>query len=155
MKAVLQRVERASVRILSADTSHDQEAERAIGLGFVVLLGVARGDDRGDVDRLVDRITGMRVFADKNGKMNLSIENVGGQLLVVSQFTLLADTRGGRRPSFTGAAPPAESRALYEYAIERFRAAGVVVATGEFGAHMHVELVNDGPVTIVLDTREP
>lgn len=153
MKAVLQRVCRASVRVISG-ASGSRDGAREIGTGLVLLLGVAQGDDRHDADLLADRVAGLRIFADDNGKMNLSIEQAGGELLVVSQFTLLADTRRGRRPSFTGAAGPSEGKALYDYAVERLRAAGLSVVTGEFGAHMQVELVNDGPVTIVLDTRE-
>jgi D-tyrosyl-tRNA(Tyr) deacylase len=125
----------------------------AIGRGFVVLLGVGRGDSETDADFLVDRIVGMRVFADAAGKMNLAIGAVEGAILVISQFTLHADT-SQRRPSFIGAAPPDEARRLYEYFISRMRDRGVKVETGEFGAHMDVELVNDGPVTIILDSRK-
>lgn len=125
-----------------------------IGLGFVVLLGVARDDTEADAAFIADRILGLRVFADAAGKMNLALGAVGGALLVVSQFTLLADTSGGRRPSFIRAAPPEVARPLYEHFVSLVRAGGVTVETGEFGAHMALELVNDGPVTILFDSRE-
>ena len=125
-----------------------------IGRGFVVLLGVAGGDSEADAAFLVDRIVGMRVFADDAGKMNLSIAQVDGAMLVVSQFTLLADTNSGRRPSFTKAAAPDEARRLYEHFLSLARTRDVKVETGEFGATMEVDLVNDGPVTIILDSRE-
>jgi len=130
------------------------EVERAIETGYMVLLGVALDDDETDAERIVDKVVGLRVFDDDHGKMNLSIGQIGGQMLVVSQFTLLADTRKGRRPSFSNAAPPERGKALYEYVVDRLRLNGITVETGEFGAHMQVELVNDGPVTIVLDTRD-
>ena len=155
VKAVLQRVTRASVRVVSGAANTGPHPERGIGPGFLVLLGVAREDVQSDADRIVDRIAGLRVFPDELGKMNLSIKQIQGELLVVSQFTLLADTRRGRRPSFAAAAGPEQGNALYTYTVDRLRIAGLPVVTGEFGAHMHVELVNDGPVTIVLDTREP
>lgn len=125
-----------------------------IGRGLVVLLGVAGGDSEADAAFLVDRIVGMRIFADDAGKMNLSIGQVDGAMLVVSQFTLLADTNSGRRPSFTKAAAPDEARRLYEQFVSLARTRDVKVETGEFGATMEVDLVNDGPVTIILDTRE-
>jgi len=136
------------------DEGPGPEVERAIGAGYMVLLGVALDDDETDAERIVDKVVGLRVFDDEHGKMNLNIGQIGGQMLVVSQFTLLADTRKGRRPSFTDAAPPEQGKALYEYVVDRFRLIGITVETGEFGAHMQVELVNDGPVTIVLDTRD-
>ena len=154
MKAILQRVTRASVRIVMGDECPGPEVERAIGTGYMVLLGVALDDDETDAERIVDKVVGLRVFDDDHGKMNLSIGQIGGQMLVVSQFTLLADTRKGRRPSFSNAAPPERGKALYEYVVDRLRLNGITVETGEFGAHMQVELVNDGPVTIVLDTRD-
>jgi D-aminoacyl-tRNA deacylase len=147
MRAVVQRVSRAEVRI-------DGRVAGKIAQGFVVLLGVAPGDSEADAAHLVDRILGMRIFADDAGKMNLSIAQVNGALLVVSQFTLLADTNSGRRPSFTKAAPPAEARRLYDHFLSLSRTRGVRVETGEFGATMEVDLVNEGPVTIILDTRE-
>src|SRR5207302_7273075 len=120
--------------------------------GFVVLLGVARGDDRRDAEFLEDRVAGLRVFADNAGKMNLALGAIGGQILVVSQFTLHADT-SQRRPSFVNAAPPDEANTLYEHFISIARRRGVKVEAGTFGAHMELELVNDGPVTIILDSR--
>jgi D-aminoacyl-tRNA deacylase len=147
MRAVLQRVSRAEVRI-------EERVVGRIARGFVVLLGVADGDTESDAAFLVDRIVGMRVFADTAGKMNLSIAQVEGAMLVVSQFTLLADTNSGRRPSFTKAAAPDEARRLYEHFLSLARTRGVKVETGEFGATMEVDLVNDGPVTIILDSRE-
>jgi D-tyrosyl-tRNA(Tyr) deacylase len=147
MRAVVQRVSRAEVRI-------EGRVVGKIGRGFVVLLGVAGGDDETDAAFLVDRIVGMRVFADDAGKMNLSIVQAGGAMLVVSQFTLLADTNSGRRPSFTKAAAPDEARRLYEHFLSLARTRDVKVETGEFGATMEVDLVNDGPVTIILDSRE-
>jgi D-tyrosyl-tRNA(Tyr) deacylase len=147
MRAVVQRVSRAEVRIAGRIAGK-------IARGFVVLLGVADGDGEADAAHLVDRILGMRIFADDAGKMNLSIAQVNGAILVVSQFTLLADTNSGRRPSFTKAAPPDEARRLYEHFLSLARIGGVKVETGEFGATMEVDLVNDGPVTIILDSRE-
>jgi D-tyrosyl-tRNA(Tyr) deacylase len=147
MRAVVQRVSRAEVRV----------GGRVIGKiarGFVVLLGVAAGDSEEDAAHLVDRIMGMRIFADDAGKMNLAIAQVDGAMLVVSQFTLLADTNSGRRPSFTKAAAPDDARRLYQHFLSLARTRDVKVETGEFGATMNVELVNDGPVTIILDSRE-
>jgi len=143
----VQRVSRAEVRI-------DGRAVGRIGLGFVVLLGVARDDSEQDAAFIADRIIGLRVFADEQGKMNLALKAVGGEALVVSQFTLLADTGSGRRPSFIGAAAPNEACRLYEHFLSLCRSAGVKVEQGEFGAMMEVELVNHGPVTIVLDSRK-
>ena len=124
----------------------------SIGRGFLVLLGVARDDTEADAEFLADRVLGMRVFADDNQKMNLALGAVNGEMLVVSQFTLLADTDSGRRPSFTQAASPELARRLYEYFLSLVSKADVKVERGEFGAMMEVELVNDGPVTIILDT---
>jgi D-aminoacyl-tRNA deacylase len=146
MRAVLQRVSRAEVR-------SGGEILGKIGRGFVVLLGVAQGDSEADAARLADRILGIRVFADDAGKMNCALGAVGGELLVVSQFTLLADTDSGRRPSFTKAAAPEDARRLYEHFLALVRKDDVKVESGEFGATMELELVNDGPVTIILDTR--
>ncbi|HVA69379.1 MAG TPA: D-aminoacyl-tRNA deacylase [Candidatus Binataceae bacterium] len=145
MRAIVQRVSGAEVTVGGAATGR-------IGRGFVVLLGVARGDTEEDAAYIADRIIGLRVFADAAGKMNLALGAVGGELMVVSQFTLIADTRQ-RRPSFIEAAPPELAVALYEHFISLARASGVRVETGEFGAHMEVALVNDGPVTIILDSR--
>jgi D-tyrosyl-tRNA(Tyr) deacylase len=147
MRAVVQRVSRAEVRV-------NGRVVGKIASGFVVLLGVADGDNESDAAHLADRIIGMRIFADAAGKMNLSIAQAAGSLLVVSQFTLLADTNSGRRPSFTKAAAPDEARRLYEHFLSLARIRGVKVETGEFGATMEVDLVNDGPVTIILDSRE-
>jgi D-tyrosyl-tRNA(Tyr) deacylase len=146
MRAVLQRVSRAQVRSQGHILGQ-------IGRGFVVLLGVARDDTQADAAKLADRILGIRVFADSAGKMNCSLKTVGGELLVVSQFTLLADTDSGRRPSFTRAAPPDDARRLYEHFLSLVRRGDVKVETGQFGADMEVELVNDGPVTIILHSR--
>ncbi len=124
-----------------------------IGRGFAVLLGVARGDTEADAAFIADRILGLRVFADAEGKMNLALAAVSGELLVVSQFTLLADTESGRRPSFINAAAPADAEQVYEHVLSLLRKGGVKVESGEFGARMELELVNDGPVTIILDSR--
>ncbi len=147
VKAVIQRVSRASV---SAGGRRLGE----IGRGLVVLVGVAQGDGERDTAFIADRIIGMRLFDDGQGRMNLALQAAGGALLVVSQFTLLADTTTGRRPSFAGAAPAQTARALYQRLIERFRESGAPVEHGEFGARMEVALTNEGPVTIVLDSRK-
>ncbi len=147
MRAVLQRVSRAEVRA-------DGQILGKIGRGFVVLLGVAQGDTEADAARLADKVLGIRVFADSAGKMNCALAMVGGELLVVSQFTLLADTDSGRRPSFIRAASPDDARRLYEHFLSLVRKDNTKVETGEFGATMEVELVNDGPVTIILDSRQ-
>jgi D-tyrosyl-tRNA(Tyr) deacylase len=147
LKAVLQRVRSASVAIEGRQIAR-------IGPGLLVLLGVAAGDGDAEVDWLARKIAGLRVFADATGKMNLSVVDAGGSLLVVSQFTLVGDCRAGRRPSFTGAAAPDEGRRLYEAFVARAAAvSGVTVQAGIFGADMLVALENDGPVTFILDTR--
>lgn len=146
MKAVVQRVKRARVQV-------DDETVGQIGVGLLVLLGVEKGDDLTDLSYLATKITGLRIFEDEQGKMNLSVLDVGGELLVVSQFTLLADCRKGRRPGFSLAADPLEARRLYELFVERVRACGCQVATGRFQEDMDVELVNQGPVTMLLDSR--
>ncbi len=146
MRAVLQRVS-------SAEVSVEGKSVGRIGRGFVVLLGVARGDTEEDAAFIADRTLGMRVFADAEDKMNLALDKVGGELLVISQFTLLADTSAGRRPSFINAAPPEEAERLYQHFLSLARKAGVKVEAGSFGAMMAVALVNDGPVTILLDSR--
>ncbi|MGH7865346.1 MAG: D-aminoacyl-tRNA deacylase [Candidatus Binataceae bacterium] len=146
MRTVLQRVSRAEVRISGRVVG-------AIRKGFVVLLGVGRGDTEDDAAFLVDRTVGLRVFADHQDKMNLALKAAGGELLVISQFTLFADLSGGRRPSFLDAAPPDDARRLYEHFVSLARDSGVKVETGEFGAMMQVDLVNDGPVTIMLDSK--
>ncbi len=145
MRAIVQRVSGAEVKVEGRITGR-------IERGFVVLLGVARGDTAKDAEFIADRVIGLRVFADPAGKMNLALSAVNGELLVVSQFTLHADTRQ-RRPSFLEAAPPEEARPLYEHFLSLARGRGVKVEAGEFGAHMDVSLVNDGPVTIILDSR--
>ncbi len=145
MRIVLQRVKNASVTV---------EGERisGIGAGLLLLVGVAQGDGEAEADWLAEKVAGLRIFGDENGKMNLGVRDVGGEVLAVSQFTLLADTRKGKRPSFVGAAPPEEAEQLFDYFCERLRAAGIgSVETGSFGAMMDVALVNDGPVTIVLE----
>jgi D-tyrosyl-tRNA(Tyr) deacylase len=147
MKAVLQRVARASVTV-------DGQVTGAIGEGLLVLLGAARGDLPKDADTLADRIVRMRIFEDDQGKMNRSLLDVGGALLVVSQFTLLADTNQGRRPSFFEAMPPDEAVQLIRRFVEAARGLGIGVQEGVFGAMMDVELLNRGPVTIVLDSRQ-
>jgi len=147
MKALLQRVARASVTI-------DNEEVGRIGQGLVVFLGVASGDTEKDAQYLVQKIANLRIFADKEGKFNLSALDVKAELLLVSQFTLLADTRKGRRPSFTDAAEPVQAEELFNYFVEQARATGLKVAMGRFQAYMQVEIHNDGPVTIMLDSRE-
>lgn len=146
MRAVVQRVSRASVEV-GGDTISK------IGHGYVVLLGIARDDNDADADFIAQRIIALRIFADSAGKMNLALEAVAGELLVVSQFTLHADTTSGRRPSFVGAASAEVARPLYDRFIDKCRAQGINVMTGEFGAAMKVHLINDGPVTILLDSR--
>ena len=146
MKAVIQRVTRASVEV-------DGRIVGRIGAGLLVLLGVAKGDEERDLLYLVEKLHTLRIFADDQGKMNRSLVEVGGEVLLVSQFTLLGDTTKGRRPGFDRAAAPDEARIWYEEAVTRRRAGGVKVETGVFGAHMQVELLNDGPVTFLLDSR--
>ena len=146
MRAVLQRVSRASVEV-------EGRVVGRIGRGWLVLLGVARGDRDDDADWLVEKVANLRAFEDDQGKMNRSVAEVGGGVLVVSQFTLLGDCRAGRRPSFTEAAEPAEAERLYLRFAGRLAATGLEVATGVFRAMMQVELVNDGPVTLLLDSR--
>jgi D-tyrosyl-tRNA(Tyr) deacylase len=124
----------------------------SIGPGLMILLGVGKGDDEASADWLVDKIAGLRIFPDSDGKMNLSVEQSGGGLLVVSQFTLYGDTRRGRRPSFDDAAPPDEANRLYEYFVRRARARGLRVETGVFQAMMSVHLVNEGPVTLICES---
>jgi D-tyrosyl-tRNA(Tyr) deacylase len=145
VRIVLQRVKNASVMVEGENISE-------IGLGLLLLVGVARDDGEAEAGWLAEKVAGLRIFNDENGKMNLSARDVGGEILAVSQFTLLADTRKGKRPSFVYAAPPEEAEPLFDYFCERLREAGVgPVKTGSFGAMMDVALVNDGPVTIVLE----
>lgn len=145
MRAVIQRVTQASVAI-------EGNTVGAIGLGYLILLGVGKSDDETHVERLWDKIRKMRIFEDDNGKANLSLVDVEGSVLVISQFTLYANCKRGNRPSFTDACPPAEANRLYEAFVERARQDVSRVETGVFGAMMEVSLVNDGPFTIVLDT---
>jgi len=147
MRALLQRVSHASVRV-------NNEMIGKIQKGFVVLLGVAQDDTDEDVSYLVNKIVNLRVFSDVDGKFNLSALDEQAELLVISQFTLYADTRRGRRPGFSNAAPPELSIPLYEKTVELLKATGLKVETGEFGANMQVEIHNDGPVTIMLDSSD-
>ena len=147
MRVVLQRVSRAKVTV-------EGETTGEIGKGILVLLGVGVDDGEPEARQLVDKIVNLRIFDDENGKMNLSVADVDGELLVVSQFTLYADARRGRRPSYIGAAAPADANRLYEYFVAEARKTVSKVGTGIFQAMMDVELVNDGPVTIILDTSQ-
>ena len=144
MKIVLQRVKGASVSV-------DEEEISSIGPGLLLLVGVAAGDGEPEADWLAAKVSGLRVLADGEGRMNRSVAETGGEILAVSQFTLLADTRKGRRPSFVHAAPPEEAEPLFDYFCEKLRGSGSRVETGRFGAMMDVALTNDGPVTIVLE----
>ena len=144
MRFVVQRVSEAAVTI-------DGRTAGQIGKGFLVLIGVCDSDTRETADLFVRKLLGLRIFEDAQGKTNLSLKDVGGELLLVSQFTLYANCRKGNRPSFTDAGNPAHAEALYEYIVEECRKAGYTVQTGEFGAEMKVSLVNDGPFTILLD----
>lgn len=148
MKAVIQRVKYATVKV-------DNKIIGECKQGFMILLGVIDGDTKEDADKLIKKIPVLRIFEDENGKMNKSLLDIDGEILVVSQFTLAADCSHGRRPSFTASAPPDIANDLYEYFVGELKTAGVKsVQTGEFGADMAVELLNDGPVTIVLDSKE-
>jgi D-tyrosyl-tRNA(Tyr) deacylase len=147
MRAVVQRVRRSAVVI-------DGETVAAIEHGLLVLLGVTATDTPADVQWLAEKTANLRIFNDAAGKMNLSVADIGGSLLVVSQFTLYGDCRKGRRPSFVAAAPPDIAVPLYEAFVNALRSLGLPVGTGRFGAMMQVELVNDGPVTLILDTKE-
>jgi D-tyrosyl-tRNA(Tyr) deacylase len=146
MKAVIQRVTRASVEV-------EGRRVAAIDAGLLVLLGVAKGDGDADCRFMVDKLAGLRIFADDAGKMNRSLTDVGGAILLVSQFTLLGNAKSGRRPGFDEAAPPEEAKRWYEEVVTGLKAHGTAVETGVFAAHMRVELVNDGPVTFLLDSR--
>lgn len=147
MRAVVQRVSNSKVTVDEAITGQ-------INKGLLVLLGVTHEDNSTDVDYMIDKILNLRIFEDENEKMNLSLKDVGGELLVVSQFTLYGDCRKGRRPSFTNAAKPDMANELYEEFVSKARAFGINVGTGQFGAHMMVDLTNDGPVTMLLDSSK-
>lgn len=147
MRCVVQRVKEASVTVAG-------EMVGKIGPGFMVLIGVSTEDTEKDLRYMADKVPNLRVFEDAEDKMNLSLKDVGGAILAVSQFTLYGDARGGRRPSFIAAARPEEANALYEQMVAAWRAQGIQVATGRFRTHMEVQLINDGPVTILLDSTK-
>jgi D-tyrosyl-tRNA(Tyr) deacylase len=147
MRAVVQRVSEASVRVGGRTVGR-------IGPGLAVLLGVAVNDGESEADYMASKIAGLRIFADAEGRMNLSVGDCGGSVLLVSQFTLCGDCRKGRRPSFTGAAGPEEAKALYELTARKLAERGLPVETGVFQAHMELALVNDGPVTVLLDSEK-
>ena len=147
MKFVIQRVTEAAVRI-------DGETVGSIGKGYLVLVGIASGDNEAIADKMIKKMVGLRIFDDENGKTNLSLSSVNGELLLVSQFTLYADTRHGNRPGFTNAAKPDQAIPLYEYLIQKAKESVPVVEQGVFGADMKVSLVNDGPFTIALDSAD-
>jgi D-aminoacyl-tRNA deacylase len=147
MRAVIQRVKSAQVIV-------NEKTIGSIGFGLLVLLGISREDNCDDADYLVEKTINLRIFDDQDGKMNRSLLDVRGEMLIVSQFTLMADCRKGRRPSFTAAAEPAEAKKLYQYFIERVKEKGITVATGEFQALMKVGLINNGPVTILMDSKK-
>ena len=145
MRAVVQRVSQASVRV-------NESVVGAIGNGLLVLLGIGKTDTTVSADYIVEKLLGLRIFEDTEGKMNLSVREVGGAVLLVSQFTLFGDVRRGKRPSFDYAARPEQAKSLYEYVVGKIQQQGLECATGEFQAMMHVSLVNDGPVTILIDS---
>lgn len=147
MRAVVQKVNQSSVTV-------EGEVKGAIGAGFMILIGVEEGDTEKDAVYIADKITGLRIFEDEEDKLNLSIEDIGGEILAVSQFTLLADARKGRRPSFTKAARPQQANELYQTIIGRIREKGIHVEEGVFQTHMIVNIENDGPVTILLDSHK-
>ncbi len=147
MRAVVQRVSRSEVTV-------DGRTTVKINKGLLVLLGVTHGDTSKDVDYIVDKTINLRIFEDENDKMNLSLKDIGGEMLAVSQFTLYGDCRKGRRPSFTNAAAPEEADKLYQEFVKKVSEQGINTETGEFGAHMMVDLVNDGPVTILLESNK-
>lgn len=147
MRAVVQRVSSSKVTV-------DEEVVGKVNKGLLVLLGVTHDDTSKDVDYMVDKVTNLRIFEDENDKMNLSLKDVDGEILAVSQFTLYGDCRRGRRPSFSDAARPDVANPLYEEFVQKVRDLGINVGTGKFGAHMMVDLTNDGPVTILLESRK-
>lgn len=146
MRAIVQRVARATVEV-------DGRIVGTIGHGLLVMLGVAKGDGASDCRFLVEKLRTLRIFADESGRMNRALTDVGGSVLLVSQFTLLGNIHNGRRPSFEGAAPPEEAKRLYDQVVTDLKAQGTAVQTGVFAAHMKVQLLNDGPVTFILDSR--
>jgi len=147
LKALLQRVKKASVSIA-------EELVGRIGQGLVVFVGVASGDTAEDINYLAQKVLNLRIFADSEGKFNLSVLDISGELLVISQFTLLADTRKGRRPSFVEAAPPEIAEKLFNQFLEQLKSSGLKIESGRFQQYMQVEILNDGPVTIMLDSKE-
>jgi D-tyrosyl-tRNA(Tyr) deacylase len=147
VKALLQRVASAKVTVNS-------EIIGEIPAGWLILLGIGQGDSEADIPKLVDKILGLRLFSDADGRFNLSVQDTQGALLIVSQFTLFADCSRGRRPGFSNAAPPNQAKSLYEKFVDAMRVSGLLVQTGSFGADMKVSLVNDGPVTVMLDTAD-
>ncbi len=151
MRAVIQKVTRAAVDVVGGN---GRETAGSIGHGFVVLLGVGRGDTEADARYIADKTANLRIFEDGAGKLNLSLQDTGGAVLLVSQFMLYADARNGRRPSFSEAAPPEQANALYEQVAAILRGHGITVETGRFQTHMQVDLCNDGPVTLLLDSRK-
>jgi D-tyrosyl-tRNA(Tyr) deacylase len=155
MKAVLQRVLSATVKVEGELIGATRNPATGTTLGLLVLLGVQAGDSEAESVFLARKTAELRIFQDEQGKMNKSIQDVGGSILVVSQFTLIADWRKGRRPGFSRAAPPSEGERLYLHFVEELKQLGVPVETGLFGGDMEVSLVNDGPVTIIMDTKEP
>lgn len=146
MKVIIQRVLKSKITI-------DGKEEREIGKGFLVLVGITDSDTNADADFLAEKCTGLRVFEDEEGKMNVSLKDVGGELMIVSNFTLYGDCRKGKRPSFTSAARPETATLIYEYFIQKCKSFGVGVKTGEFGADMMIEPVLDGPITLVIESR--
>ena len=147
MKAVLTRVKRASVTI-------DEQETRSIGAGFLILLGVTNEDGAEQADKLADKLCNLRIFEDEDGKINRGLEDVGGEVMIISQFTLYGNCRKGRRPEFLSAARPDVAIPLYERFVQRVRDKGLHVETGEFGAYMEVDSLNDGPFTLVVDTKD-
>ncbi len=145
MRAVVQRTVASKVTV-------EGRVVGSIGQGLMVLLGIKKGDTEDEADYLMEKISQLRIFADPQGKMNLSVQDIGGEVLLISQFTLYGDARKGRRPSFTEAGPPEEAEPLFDYCIENLRSKGIKVETGEFGADMKVDICNDGPCTILLDS---
>lgn len=147
MRAVVQRVSKANVKV-------NENIVGEINKGLLVFLGVGQEDEYNDLDYMIDKILGLRIFEDDNGKMNLSVEDVKGEVLIVSQFTLYGDVRKGKRPSFTSSAHPEIAEKMYEEFIVKCREKGIKTETGVFGAHMEVDLINDGPVTILIDSKK-